>query len=107
MYVRDICQLMNKYEESVHSAIEDTVNIAEKLAPFLNPFAQVQDQTYQALRKICRADSNNALLLARFVEKYGNMDIGKGYSKDHTTIKRELSQFPSLVELIRDPKIIT
>jgi hypothetical protein len=42
---------------------DDTINISERIAPYLNPDSSVAAQSAEILRHICRKDKYNALIL--------------------------------------------
>lgn len=107
-YVRAISFIVKKYpNEGSRVAIDETVNFAEKLGPYLNPATTVFDEIATTLSQVCSLDSYNGLLLKKFVEEHGEKLITweGGMS---TTIKRELVQnYPDLVEMALEAKILT
>eukprot|EP00826_Nyctotherus_ovalis_P036433 TRINITY_DN3229_c0_g2_i2.p2 TRINITY_DN3229_c0_g2~~TRINITY_DN3229_c0_g2_i2.p2 ORF type:complete len:100 (+),score=28.33 TRINITY_DN3229_c0_g2_i2:369-668(+) len=82
---------MRKYEEAVRIAIDDTINIAEKLAVYINPATKAQAEAMFCLTRVCIEDGYNALMLKKFIDKYGDMQIPKGTLKESTTIKKEMT----------------
>lgn len=80
-------------------AIDDTINIAEKLAVYINPATKAQAEAMFCLTRVCTEDGYNALMLKKFIDKYGEMQIPKGTLKESTTIKKEMTS-PLGVELM-------
>eukprot|EP00831_Metopus_contortus_P017358 TRINITY_DN17318_c0_g1_i1.p1 TRINITY_DN17318_c0_g1~~TRINITY_DN17318_c0_g1_i1.p1 ORF type:complete len:140 (-),score=34.02 TRINITY_DN17318_c0_g1_i1:145-564(-) len=99
LYVKYIYYFIQKYEASLRIAIEDTINIAEKLAVYLNPSTKAQVEALYCLKQICKADSYQALVFRKFLEVYGDMEFPKPMSKEMTTVRKELSS-PLGAELI-------
>ena len=67
----------------------DTVNIAEKLGPFLSEDSGVNKQTLEILKGVCGKDPHNAQVLKKFIQEHG----------DHG-IKREMAKYPDFMTLI-------
>ena len=86
-----MASFMKKYEAAVRIAIEETINVAEKLAVYLNPAAKTQAEAMYCLKRVCQADSYNALLLHRFLLTFGEVEIPKGPSKTTTHLNKELA----------------
>ena len=82
---------MKKYEDAVRIAIDEGINIGEKLGVYLHPATKAQAEAVYCLKRVCKADGYNSLMLKRFIETYGDIEIFKGMSKETTTIKIELS----------------
>ena len=106
-YIKSITYIIKKYkEEAIQVAIDETINFSEKLAPFLNPETQLQKETVICLREVCGVDAYNCHVLKNFIIKYGEVPI-KRENGSITTIKRELAQFPDLLELAFEAQILT
>ena len=86
-----MASFMKKYEEAVRIAIDDAINVAEKLAAYLNPATKAQGEAMYCLKRVCKSDGYNALLLHRFIQTFGDVEIPKGPSKGTTTIRKELA----------------
>ncbi len=93
---------MKKYEEAVRIAIDEGINVGEKLGVYLNPGTKAQAEALYCLKRVCKADGYNALMFKRFVDAFGDAEIPKGTAKESTTIKKELSspQGAELMELV-------
>jgi HEAT repeat len=72
--------LIEKYERGVHESI-DTVNISQKLGPFLSDHSGVSDDTIAILKIICSKCSHNKEILKNFVSDYADTDIKKNIMK--------------------------
>lgn len=90
---------MKKYDEAVRIAIDDTINIGEKLAVYINPGTKAQAEAMFCLKKVCTEDGYNALMLKKFIDTYGDVELPKGTLKESTTIRREMTS-PLGVELM-------
>jgi len=99
MYVKHIAYFLKKYEEAIRLAIDEGINIGEKLGVYLNPATKAQQEAIFCLKKVCKIDGYNALMLKRFIDTYGDMELPKGTQKDSTTIKKELAG-PAGAELL-------
>lgn len=86
-----MAHFMKKYEDAVRIAIDELINIGEKLAVYLNPGSKAQVEALYCLKRVCKVDGYNALMLKRFIDTYGDKEIPKGLTKEATTIKKELS----------------
>ena len=107
-YVKSLAYIIKKYkDEAAQVAIDDTINFAEKLAPFLNPETQLQKETVLCLREVCNIDPYNCHVLKSFILKYGELPIKREQSGNVTTIKRELSQYADLLDLAFEAQILT
>jgi len=100
---------MKKYDEGVRISIDETVNIAEKVAVFLNPGSKSQNEAVFCVKRICKNDNYNAIIFDRFMKTYGNVSFTyiMGKEKNSTTLNRELIQFPEVMEIVSKAKIIT
>lgn len=67
--------LLEKYPEAVIEAI-DTVNIAQKLAPFLN--TELSKAASACLKLVCLKDAHNLAILKRFLQKYPETPVAHG-----------------------------
>ena len=76
--------LLEKYPSGVHEAI-DTVNISQKLGPFLTESSGVSEETAHVLRHICGKCQHNKEILKNFIEDHGDANI-----------KRNLVKYPYL-----------
>ena len=86
-----MAHFMKKYDEAVRISIDESINIGEKLGIYINPITKAQTEAIFCLKKVCKIDGYNALMLKRFIEKYGDVELPKGTLKESTTIKKELS----------------
>ncbi len=83
---------MKKYDEAVKISIDEGINIGEKLGVYLNPATKAQTEAIFCLKKVCKVDGYNALMLRRFIDAYGDIELMKGGTKENTTtIKKELA----------------
>ena len=68
-----LAYLFNKYkDDAAVVAIDETINFAEKLAPFINPEYGVQKEVIGLLSDVLNRDQHNCLILQKFIVKYGN-----------------------------------
>lgn len=87
-FVKAIHYLIEKYPGAENEAI-DTVNVAQKLGPFLDEESGVSRETSEILRKICGKDQHNREVLKKFIEEYGDGGI-----------KRNMVKYANLMNLI-------
>jgi hypothetical protein len=85
-----MAHFMKKYEEAVRIAIDEVINIGEKLAVYLNPNSKAQAEALYCLKRVCKVDGYNSLMLKRFIDTYGDKEIPKGLTKETTSLKKEL-----------------
>lgn len=84
--------LFKKYkEEAVQVAIDETINFAEKLAPFINPEYGVQHEVKFLLMEILSQDAFNCHILQKFIVKHGN-DMIVTRPDGKRTLKQEMYQ---------------
>lgn len=88
-YIKGIEYLIKQHDEAV-SHIIDTVNIAEKLGPFLTAEYEVDRETVFILKKVLGKDTHNRQILHDFVVTYG----------DETKIKANLVKYPEITNHI-------
>ena len=63
-YVKSLAYIMKTYkEEAAQVAVDQTINFAEKLAPFINPETGLQKETILCLREVCGIDQYNCHVL--------------------------------------------
>jgi hypothetical protein len=107
-YVKSLAYIISTYkEEAAQVAVDQTINFAEKLAPFLNPETGLQKETILCLREVCSIDQYNCHILQKFLSKHGEVPIKReGYGAT-TSIKRELQQYPNLLSLAYEAQILT
>lgn len=56
-YIKSLAYIMKTYkEEAAQVAVDQTINFAEKLAPFINPDTGLQKETILCLREVCGID---------------------------------------------------
>lgn len=68
--------LFKKYKEvAAQVAINETVNFAEKLAPFMDPKYGVQKEVFTCLITILDEDHYNCHILQKFLLKYQEMPV--------------------------------
>lgn len=72
--------LLNKYPKAIDEAI-DTVNIAQKLGPFLDDEGGVVEETINVLTLICKKDDHNRSILISFVAQYQTAGLKKNYPR--------------------------
>jgi hypothetical protein len=82
--------LFKKYkEDAVQVAIDETINFAEKLAPFINPEYGIQNEVKFLLMEILSRDAFNCHILQKFLLKFGNdMVVADGKK----TLRQEMYQ---------------
>jgi hypothetical protein len=68
--------LLNKYPKAIDEAI-DTVNIAQKLGPFLDDEGGVVEETINVLSLVCKKDEHNRSILLSFIEQYKTAGLVK------------------------------
>lgn len=85
-----LAYLFKKYkEEAAQVAIDETINFAEKLAPFINPEYGVQKEVFVCLAEILPIDQFNCHILQKFIVKYGSeLIINRPEGK--RTLKQEM-----------------
>jgi hypothetical protein len=106
-YIKSLAYIMKTYkDEAAQVAVDQTINFAEKLAPFINPVNGLQKETVLCLREVCGIDQYNCSLLFRFLQKYGESPIRVEGNKA-TTIKRELSHYADLITLAYESHLLT
>ena len=75
--------LFKKYKEiAADVAINETINFAEKLAPFINPEYQMQKDVFTCLAEVLTHDAYNCHILHKFIHKYGELPV-KGSTLKH------------------------
>ncbi len=84
-------------EDAAQVAIDETINFAEKLAPFINPATDLQKETIYCLIEVCNIDPYNCHVLNNFLTQYGDIPIRWDYGL--TTINREMKQFTELLSM--------
>lgn len=105
-YIKSLAYIMKTYkEEAAQVAVDQTINFAEKLAPFINPETGLQKETILCLREVCGIDQYNCHILQKFLTKHGETPIKK--DAVNTTIKRELSQYHDVLNLAYEAQIAT
>ena len=68
-----LAYLFKKYkEEAAQVAIDETINFAEKLAPYINPYYGVQKEVFVCFAEILPVNDFNCHILQKFVLKYGS-----------------------------------
>ena len=82
--------LLNKYNKAVDEAI-DTVNIAQKLGPFLDDEAGVVEETLDILTLICSKDDHNRSVLLSFTQQYQTPGLQKNRPKYQHILNKTLS----------------
>lgn len=99
--------LFKKYkDEAVQVAIDETINFAEKLAPFINPEYGVQNEVKFLLSEILPVDNVNCHVLQKFIVKYGN-DLVISRPDGKRTLRQEMYQeFPEILEHVADARIM-
>ena len=80
----------------------ETINFAEKLAPFINPEYQVQKEVFTCLAEILSIDAYNCHILQKFILKYGELPV------KNRTLKHEMFQeCHEIFELAMEARIMT
>lgn len=72
--------LLKKYSKAIDEAI-DTVNIAQKLGPFLDDEGGVVQEAINVLGLICGKDDHNRSVLVSFVQQYPTPGLKKNHSR--------------------------
>ena len=109
-YIKSLAYIMKTYkDEAAQVAVDQTINFAEKLAPFINPETGLQKETIFCLREVCGIDQYNSHVLNTFLTKYGEIPIKNEFGplKSMTTIKMELSKYADLLDLAYGSQILT
>lgn len=106
MVIRALATLFKKYqEEAAQVAIDETINFAEKLAPFINPEYGVQKEVFICLYEILPMDPYNCHILNQFIHKFGDVPV-KADSGERT-IKEIMSQeYNEILELTVNARIL-
>jgi hypothetical protein len=87
--IKALAVLFKKYQsEAANVAKYETINFAERLAPFVNPDYDVQKEVYACLYEILPIDANNCHCLNKFLNDYGDVPLGPMKS---TTIKQVMA----------------
>ena len=74
--INALAYLFKKYKVvAAQVAINETVNFAEKLAPFIDPQYGVQKEVFICLLEILTEDRYNCHILQKFFLKYEEMPI--------------------------------
>lgn len=74
-YLKALAAIFDKYkEEAAQVAMDETINFAEKIAPFVNPDLLVQREALQCLHEI-RIDRYNMHILNKFLCQYGDTPL--------------------------------
>lgn len=112
MVIRALAYIFKKYKEvAAQVAIDETINFAEKLAPFINPEYGVQREVFDCLTEICAIDSFNCHILQKFIMEHGEKKITINMNSNQLnvcTIKHELFQHcPEILELAMEARILT
>eukprot|EP00357_Protocruzia_adherens_P006027 CAMPEP_0114974080 /NCGR_PEP_ID=MMETSP0216-20121206/1323_1 /TAXON_ID=223996 /ORGANISM="Protocruzia adherens, Strain Boccale" /LENGTH=500 /DNA_ID=CAMNT_0002334667 /DNA_START=20 /DNA_END=1522 /DNA_ORIENTATION=+ len=97
VFLKSLDYFLNKYKESLKILLEETVNFAEKLLPFLNPALPVEYQVHhygkelliRVLQSEPEQDSNSVMLMNRFLQQYGDIPIISHYQKK-SSFKKEI-----------------
>ncbi len=89
-----LCYFINKKEEALNLVKNETVNIVERLLPFLifRGESALQEQTAHAIYKICSTHEYSKGLVKKYLEKYGSEQI-KGFN---TSLLLEIQKYPKL-----------
>lgn len=76
MVIRALAVLFKKYqEEAAQVAIDETINFAEKLVPFFDPYHSVAKEVFDCLYEILPLDPFNCHILQKFILKYGDVPL--------------------------------
>ena len=68
--IKALAVLFKKYqEEAAQVAVDETINFAEKLAPFINPNWDTQKEVFACLYEILPMDPYNCHILNQFLLK--------------------------------------
>ena len=76
---------------------DDTINIAERIAPYLNPDSSVQEESGEILKAVCTYDKNNAMQMFRFLQDYGSKIISLDNNSETTFNLEVKKHFPELL----------
>ena len=107
LVIRALAVLFKKYqEEAAQVAIDETINFAEKLAPFINPGHGVQKEVFVCLYEILPIDPFNCHILQKFLLKHG--DVAVQSEVGERTYKHVMSQeYHEILELAMKARILT
>ena len=102
LVIEALAFLFQKYkEEAAQVAIDETINFAEKLAPFINPKYGVQHNIFVCLAEILSVDVYNCHIMKQFMLKYGELPV------NNKTLKHEIYQeCHELYELAMEARIL-
>lgn len=85
-------------------AIDETINFAEKLAPFINPNFDCQREVFTCLYEVLPMDPYNCHILNQFLIKHGDV-VMKG--EFPTTIKKIMERdYNEILELTTNARIL-
>lgn len=103
--VKALSVLFKKYqEEAAQVAVDETINFAEKLAPFINPNLDRAKEVFACLYEILPMDPYNCHILNQFLIKHGDVTM-KG--EHPTTIKQIMAQdYNEILELTVNARIL-
>ena len=103
--IKALAWLFKKYQEdAAQVAVDETINFAEKLAPFINPNWDSAKEVFACLYEILPMDPYNCHILNQFLLKYGDVTM-KG--EHETTIKQIMQQdYNEILELTVNARIL-
>lgn len=103
--IKALAWLFKKYQEdAAQVAVDETINFAEKLAPFINPNWDTAKEVFACLYEILPMDPYNCHILNQFLLKYGDVTM-KG--EHETTIKQIMQQdYNEILELTVNARIL-
>jgi hypothetical protein len=95
--------IFQKYNvEAAQVAMNETINFAERIAPFLNPDLNLQKEVIVCLNEI-RFDPRSCHVLYKFLQEYGDVELETGKMQGLTTILQELQrEAPELFETVME-----
>lgn len=107
MVIRALAVLFKKYqEEAAQVAIDETINFAEKLVPFVDPDHSVAKEVFICLYEILPLDPFNCHILQKFILKYGDVPLSN--DAEGRTFKMLISQeYSEIFQLAMEARILT
>lgn len=93
-----LCYFINKKEEALNLVKNETVNIVERLLPYLifRGESALQEQTANAIYRLCNTHEYSKGLLKKYLERYGSEQI-KG---SNTSLLIEIQKFAKLRDFV-------
>mmetsp|Transcript_17693 Transcript_17693/g.29918 ORF Transcript_17693/g.29918 Transcript_17693/m.29918 type:complete len:227 (-) Transcript_17693:42-722(-) len=102
-YLKAMAMIFQKYKDEAASvAMDETINFAEKIAPFINPDLMLQKEVFVCLNEI-RYDANSCHVLHKFLQDFGEVELETAQMQGVTTILQEIQrENPDLFESVME-----